>query len=139
MSDREQQRTLRGAYDALEFELVECHENLSVPSMTTAYFQYYDAPTATDANLIAERLSDSRFSFIDKLADNGEDWYEFNVTGQMWDDDLNARMHLTVATHGVRIGSKHPDDLTYQSFRDLVEVVEDVMGCVLQYEPEDDL
>lgn len=110
---------LREAYENLNYELVEVHDNLDVPTATPARFEYDGAPKYVDADVIADRFDESIVTVIDVLPQNGERWYEFSVSGQAWaEDEQFAR--FSVSTAGVTVHKKQ-QELSFEGFRDVVK------------------
>jgi hypothetical protein len=127
---------LREAYDALEYELVEVHDNLDVPTATPARFEYAHAPKYVDAEEIAARFDESIVTVIDVFAENGQRCYKFSVSGQAWTDaDEPAR--FSVSTAGVTVHKKQ-QDLSFDGFRDVVKACSWTVDTDLVYVGDDD-
>jgi len=127
---------VREAFEALEWEMVECTSNLSLPVAERARFEY-DGQPACDATVIERELSKSSFSVIDVLAENGECWYEFSVSGKAFEPETGESASISLSTAGVSVMSKD-DSLTAETFRALVETLEDAVDCELVYAEDDD-
>jgi len=127
---------VREAFDALEWEIAECTLNLSVPQVTASRFEYDEQPEC-DATVIERELSESSFSVIDVLAENGESWYEFSVSGKAFEPETGESASISLSTSGVSVMSKD-DSLTFETFQALVETLEDAVGCDLVYVEGDD-
>ena len=124
---------LRDAYDQLEHELVECSESLSVPVSTPANFSYVDSPGVTDAEVIADRLVDSKIGLLDVLATNGDSWHEFHVSGAAHDDAHGGACKVTITTAGVTVVRTHRD-LPLYSFERVVEAVAEAVDAPLRFD-----
>lgn len=130
-SDVKEGEILREAYEDLDYRMEEVHENLSVPTASPARFEYLDAPRTTDAESILEWFGDSTLTLIDVSAENGEEWYEFSVGGQVW-TKTDERARLSVSTAGVSILKKR-EELSYEGFVEVVEAVEWSLAVDLGY------
>jgi hypothetical protein len=129
---------LRRAYDQLDFEMVDVHDNLSMPTSTPAFFEFGESPCLTDADEIEEKFNASEFAFIDVFAQNGASWYEFSVTARVFDDESNEFCNVSVSTAGVSIFRKHRP-LSFETFERIVRLVEDVLETSLEFDADDEV
>lgn len=126
---------LRAAYDALDYELIQQTESLTIPTATPARFDYADAPGVCDATELERRLDDSALTCLDVLAENGDAWYEFHLSADVYADD--ERCSLTASTGGVTIVRR--EELSFDAFERVVEIVADALDAELTYgAPEGD-
>lgn len=122
--------TLRDAYDQLDFQMVESTPHLDVPVCTPARFDYHPSPGVTDADAIAAQFDHSSFSLWDSLEENGEQSYEFRVTGRVNHRLNNERCNVDISTSGVTITTKD-DEFSFRTFSTLVSTIEDAVECEL--------
>lgn len=122
--------TLREAYNALDFQLLESTPHLDVPVCTPARFDYDPSPRVHDADKIADYFERSSFSLWDSFPKNGERWYEFSVSGRVHHRINNERANVDISTGGVTITTKD-DEFSFRTFRTLVSTIEDAVECNL--------
>jgi len=123
-------QTWREAYDRLDYEMVEQHENLTVPVSQPAFFEYETAPAVTNADVIRSRLNEAGMAFIDEMAHNGDGWYEFHYSAKVYHDN-NEFLSLEITTAGVSI-LRNKDPLSYETFADVVDLIGDVLKADLR-------
>lgn len=128
---------LREAYDSLGYELVEVHDNLTVPSASPAFFEYDGSPCVTDAVEIENRFNECEYAFIDVFAQNGEAWYEFAVDATVFGPDGRDRAKLKVSTSGVSIFQDREEKPSEEFFNELVTTTEDAVKTDLVWRGDD--
>lgn len=128
---------LTKAYGRLDYTQEQVTESLTVPTANPAYFNYATNPAVTDAEFIHDQLTQSRYAFIDVMADNGDAWYEFHVSAKVYDDSTNEFAKVKITTSGVSF-FKSNEDLSYETFVDLVDLVKGVLQTELELEPKED-
>lgn len=125
---------LQQAYQELDYEIVEVHDNLEVPTSTPARFDYQRAPYSTDADKIAGRFEESVLTLIGLHPMNGESWYEFNVTVKVW-TPTEEFAQVSLSTAGVTV-SKKDHELSFDGFKEIIGAIEWTLRTDLEYTGE---
>lgn len=128
---------LREAFDQLGYELVDVHDNLTVPSATPVRLRYESPPGVVDATEIENRIDRSDYAYIDRHGENGEKWCEFTYSATVFGEDAE-RAKLTLSTAGVTIVQDREEDLSWNFFRSLVSIAAEALEADLEWRGGDD-
>lgn len=138
MESDQSAKRLQQAYESLDYELVETHKNLTVPSSAPARFNYASSPSVTDAVEIENRLNRADFVLMDVHAQNGEAWHEFSVSATVFGPEAADRGKMTLSTGGVTILQDRERRPSREFFNTLVETAEDVLEADLEWAGDTD-
>ena len=115
------------AYEAMDYEMVECHENLSVPTATPAVFNYNGTVPDMTASDIEERLEGTDYAFIDVYTDERDG--KVYLSGKVYDAPSNVSYKFKITSRAVCI---FPDpEIPFSAFKRFVSHIEDSLGVDL--------
>lgn len=115
------------AHESMNYEMVECHENLSVPASTPAVFNYNGPVPDTTAADIERRLEGEDYALID-VYKQGRGGKVF-VSGKVYDASANISYKFKITSHAVCI---FPDpEIPFSAFARFVRHIEESLDVKL--------